>query len=823
MTTPRDRPRSQAALDYEARVRGRTNPRADTGPRVKGPRSVAQQAADKFADGYEPMYTTTKKGNTVYARDEHGNIMWKRGRRVGDKAAEMGSKVQPTETQANEGFLRRLDAATKRVTTKKDQKLADLIRTEINSRRPGGYSTKPKTFDEELTELALKGDSDLNRSDTFERSRLARESVRPKIEAIPENMERHRLASLRRGMTPAGYDADQNYAEQQYRQKISKNNTTYARPTTGSVPDVTDLPGPTDAELAAIEAEDMADEKRTSKLTDPGAKEGTKKTVAKKAPAKKKATPKKVGAEPVATPAEKKVAAAKKTAAKSPAKKTTTLKDPATGQTLRPGDPMPSSMLPPEPKPAAQKKVAAKKPAAKKSPASAPITEAQPTPAETTTPVKKAAAKRTRKAPARAPKPTVSTPSGTTAAGALDDGLAALSTPPPITPVTPPISPMSSLPGGTSLGAPPGGYSTGQPSMPLPGGGGGGVSPPRPPTTSAVPDPVPTPRGPGAVARFFNTPAAKAARLAEGPAPVSGLAARMGVTPKMAGLAGGLAKGFGAGLAGSFAGEGLNAIGSQLDDGTRGGWGQDVGQSLKGMGTAAPYAAAMLPFGPVGWAGAGLTMLGGALLPQIFGSDDRPRDKFVDSLTASGLDTADQDYYEQMFDAMVDNGADPKEVQSQLTMSALEEGRTARALAEEEKANARFVMTPEQAMALQGMYLQDVAAARADWEKQSGLAQMQAESLAQRTSDPALAATIRYNASSQNAAMSELMNMQALKRMMQPAIDARTNQMNQMTSIQNQLQQRQISDMISKLYPTYPTAATSGSPSLADASLSMYG
>jgi hypothetical protein len=103
--------------------------------------------------------------------------------------------------------------------------------------------------------------------------------------------------------------------------------------------------------------------------------------------------------------------------------------------------------------------------------------------------------------------------------------------------------------------------------------------------------------------------------------------------------------------------------------------------------------------------------------------------------------------------------------------------------------------------------------------------QQEADNLAAHTSDPALAATIRSNAANQNQALTQVMASDSIKRLLQPSMDAMTAKSDQMTSLQNQLQQRQLSSILSQVFPTGGGASSAGSqmPSLASLIPQMQG
>jgi hypothetical protein len=201
-------------------------------------------------------------------------------------------------------------------------------------------------------------------------------------------------------------------------------------------------------------------------------------------------------------------------------------------------------------------------------------------------------------------------------------------------------------------------------------------------------------------------------------------------------------------------------------------------------------------------------------------------DKFHKAVqSAPHLGHDEQQYFWQQYKALVDSGADPKAAAGQLTSSMLDYGQQKWQAAREEQKNARFLMSPDQAMMLQGMYLRDIADSRSLWDKQSGLMQQEADNLAAHTSDPALAATIRSNAANQNQALTQVMASDSIKRLLQPSMDAMTAKSDQMTSLQNQLQQRQLSSILSQVFPTGGGASSAGSqmPSLASLIPQMQG
>lgn len=164
-------------------------------------------------------------------------------------------------------------------------------------------------------------------------------------------------------------------------------------------------------------------------------------------------------------------------------------------------------------------------------------------------------------------------------------------------------------------------------------------------------------------------------------------------------------------IGGMAVGAGAGAIGDKLvqgqtEDGTR----ANFGEFFQGFGQAAPYAAALGMFGPVGWAAGALGATGYGLYNAM--TSDPPRVQFDNLLGQFDLDSEERSYFEDLFDAAAletgDEEAALQSMGSQITQYITQRKMERDAQAAQEREQRRFMVTPNQLMALQTLQMQDM-------------------------------------------------------------------------------------------------------------------
>lgn len=257
--------------------------------------------------------------------------------------------------------------------------------------------------------------------------------------------------------------------------------------------------------------------------------------------------------------------------------------------------------------------------------------------------------------------------------------------------------------------------------------------------------------------------------------------------------------GLGAGLAGQFAGGAVSGIGEGMsqDPNNQGGFKQDVGQFLQGAGDTGKWAAPLFAMGPLGIAAGTAATVGGGLVNALWGSERTKEDDFSDALTGPLVPQENTDRYMAMYRMNVESGMTHEEASQAVLAKAMEDDELLQAQAQEEK----YMVQPEQALALQALYAEDMMQLANQANGFNMVAQQLADENAKGLS-PANAKALRYAQAIQNQSQQAIMNNNYANLYLAPYQQMIQAQLDQANALSGSLATRQKSNLVNQLLPS---------------------